>query len=70
MNTNYKNIMTEKDQKAIAIKSKLSAFSDFKDKGLPFIEKNYPDAVTFVIKNKDKSFPEIIEMLDNELAAL
>lgn len=59
-----------KDDKAVAIKRKVSAFSSFLEKGLPFVKENYPDEVDFVLANKDKSFPEIIDMLDTEMASL
>lgn len=64
------NSFTEKDKKAIIIKRKLAAFSDFLDKGLPFIEKNFPEEVDFVLEHKNKKYPEIVDMLDKELAAL
>ncbi|MEP7256097.1 MAG: hypothetical protein ABI666_09980 [Ferruginibacter sp.] len=64
------NFFDEKDEKAIVIKRKLSAFSDFLDNGLPFIEKNYPNEVAFVLENKDKPFAEVAKMLDKELEQL
>lgn len=67
MNKKYDD---EKDGQVLIIKRKCTAFTCFLEKGLPFVEKNFPNEVSFVLENKDKTFPEIMKMLDKEMEDL
>ena len=67
MNKKYDD---EKDGQVLIIKRKCTAFTCFLEKGLPFVEKNFPNEVSFVLENKDKSFGEIMKMLDKEMEDL
>lgn len=41
------------------LKEKSSAFSDYLENGIAFIEKFYPKQINFILENKDKSFDEV-----------
>ncbi len=51
-------------------KANLSAFSGYLEHGEEWVKKFFPQQHAFVMKNKNKSYTEIVEMVQNELPKL
>ncbi len=60
--------MTEKEeiQKMKLVKMKMTALSNFHEKGIDWVKSNYPEMVSFVEKNKDRSQVEVSRELHAE----
>jgi hypothetical protein len=48
------------------LKEKSSAFSDYLENGIDFVEKFYPNQLDFVLDNKEKTFDEVRSFIAKE----
>lgn len=57
-------------EKTFELKQKHSAFSYFIEKGIDSVKKYFPHQLEWVLKNKDKSFTEVQDLLEAESIAI
>ncbi len=60
----------EDENKVIDLMAKSAAFSHYKEKGLAFVQKSYPEQFKFVEANKDKDYFEVVDKIADEIRAI
>ena len=53
----------ERDDKVKELMKRSAAFSDFKERGLDFVARNYPDQLHFVNKNKERDYVVVTDKI-------
>ena len=57
----------EVENRVIDLMARSAAFSDFKEKGLAFVQKHYHKQFKFVEANKDKDYFEVVDKIADEI---
>jgi|tagenome__1003787_1003787.scaffolds.fasta_scaffold11280106_2 hypothetical protein len=62
--------MDNKEKIGKELKAQLAAFSDYKENGIEWVKKYFPEQVNFVLANKDSSYNEVVEKIEEAFARL